>query len=93
MVQYPQKALLKISVLLESVEQNVINLKKNNLDLKKFIQEDFKGENELQSVKKEVELLKGKIDRTMENGEKTVGLNQMDIVEKGVGVRGRGVGI
>jgi N12 class adenine-specific DNA methylase len=92
-VQYPQKSLLKIPVLLESVEQNIINLKKNILDLKKFIREDFKGETELQSVKKEVELLKGKIDRTMEKGEKSLGLNQMDIMEKGVGVRVKGVGV
>jgi N12 class adenine-specific DNA methylase len=92
-VHYPQKALLKIPVLIESVEQNIVNLKKNISDLKKFIREDFKGETELQAVKKEVELLKGRIDRTMEKGEKTVNVNQMDIVEKGVEVRGRGVWI
>jgi hypothetical protein len=92
-VHYPQKALLKIPVLLDSVEQNIINLKKNISDLKKFIREDFKGETELQAVKKEVELLKGKIDRTMEKGEKSVPSNQMNIVEKGVEIRVKGVGV
>jgi hypothetical protein len=75
-----------LQVITYILEDLLVNLKKNISDLKKFIREDFKGETALQSVKKEVELLKVKIDRTMEKEEKSLGLNLLDIMGKGVGI-------
>jgi len=43
--------------------------------LKKFIQEDFKGENELLKLKKEVGILKEQIESTMEKKEKTIDID------------------
>ncbi|MEA5402798.1 helicase-related protein [Arcicella sp. DC2W] len=73
-VQYPQRALLKIPVLLESVQQNIENINKNINDLRKFIQEDFKGEYELIKVKKELDSLIEKIDQTIEKKEKSINI-------------------
>jgi hypothetical protein len=75
-----------LQVITYILEDLLVNLKKNISDLKKFIREDFKGETALQSVKKEVELLKVKIDRTMEKEENPLGLNLLDIMGKGVGI-------
>lgn len=71
-IHYPQRTLIKIPVLLESIEHNLDNLHKNITDLKKFIQEDFKGEEELKNVKKAVDELKNKIDKTIEKKEKPI---------------------
>lgn len=76
-VHYPQKALLKIPTLIESVEGNIQNLHKNLSDLKKFIREDFKGENELMELKKEVSILKEQIEGTMEKKEPTIDIEFM----------------
>ena len=74
-VHYPQRALLKIPLLVESVQENINNLQKNLGDLKKFMAEDFKGENELVTVKKAIEKLKGEIENTMEKKEKTIDID------------------
>jgi hypothetical protein len=74
-VHYPQRALLKIPILIESVEENIKNLQKNISDLRKFMQEEFKSESELVGLKREVQLMKQQIDGTIETKEKTIEVN------------------
>ena len=90
---YPQRALLKIPLLVESVQENINNLQKNLGDLKKFMAEDFKGENELVTVKKAIEKLKGEIENTMEKKEKTIDIDFKIKENLSVNSHSRSVGI
>ena len=68
-------------------------MQKNLGDLKKFMAEDFKGENELVTVKKAIEKLKGEIENTMEKKEKTIDIDFKMKENLSVNSHSRSVGI